>query len=83
MSEVTTNCYECEFRGSNSDKGSAHSHCKLYWQYKKHKDDFPKGNERAKEQGWFDFPYDYDPIWIEEDCERFMPKGLFPGIQKL
>ena len=83
MSEVTTNCYECEFRGSNSDKGSAHSHCKLYWQYKKHKDDFPKGNKRAKEKGWFDFPYDYDPIWIEEDCERFMPKELFPGIQKL
>lgn len=83
MSEIKTDCYKCTHRGSNNEMGSAHSHCKLYWKYKKHKSIFPKGNEKAKEQGWFDFPYDYDPIWIEEDCESFKEKELFPPVQNL
>jgi len=30
-----------------------------------HKGDVP---EYAKTSGWFDFPYDFDPLWVSLNC---------------
>jgi hypothetical protein len=36
---------------------------------------YPVGQKRAIEQGWYNFPYDYDPIWMIEECAYFEPKS--------
>lgn len=70
-----TSCHNCVHSRSNKDKNSAHIHCHLYWSYyKKQKSSHPKANEYAVKSGWWDFPYDYDPVWMEEDCKHFNQK---------
>jgi len=64
------NCNTCTHRTEID-----HSHrisCSYFWKNKNmisesplHKDNVP---EYAKENGWFDFPYDFDPIWVDSDC---------------
>jgi hypothetical protein len=27
----------------------------------------PKGKQN--QNGWYDFPYNFDPVWMEEDCK--------------
>lgn len=34
----------------------------------------PQGSEYAKKNGWWDFPYDYDPVWMTTNCSDFTPK---------
>ncbi len=70
-----TNCYDCIHSKKNTEYNSAHIHCKLYWSYyKKQKYSHPKAGEHAIKNGWWDFPYDYDPIWMENDCNHFEEK---------
>lgn len=70
-----TNCYSCIHSRSNSDNNSAHIHCRLHWSYnKKNKAEHPKGAEHGIQNGWYDFPYDYDPIWMIEPCKHYTTK---------
>jgi len=32
-----------------------------------------KGNEHGIRNGWFNHPYNFDPVWLEE-CDGFEPK---------
>ena len=34
-----------------------------------------KGNPRGIAGGWFSFPFNFDPIWLEE-CSGFTPKEV-------
>ena len=79
MSLSKTNCHKCVHSRSNSFVNSAHVHCAMYWAYyKKNKSAHPKGAEHAIKSGWWDFPYDYDPIWMQGECERFEEKSVLP-----
>jgi hypothetical protein len=51
----------------------------MYWKYyKKNKSAHPKGTEHAIKNGWWDFPYDFDPVWMTEDCKEFKEKEQLP-----
>lgn len=76
---VKTNCHECIHSRSNAFVNLAHVHCHLYWaHYKKNKSEHPQGQQHAEENGWWDFPYDYDPIWMKQDCKGFQNKTNTP-----
>ena len=32
------------------------------------------GNARAAQKGWFHWPWNFDPVWLEE-CNKFEEKG--------
>ena len=56
------NCYECKHRGElNWD---AHSMCK--------RNPVPnvKGAAHGIKKGWFNFPFNFDPVWLE-NCDGF------------
>jgi hypothetical protein len=56
--------------GDNDNMNSAHIHCKLFWRAgHSSRSEQPKGNENAIKNGWYDFPYNFDPVWMEEDCK--------------
>lgn len=74
-----TNCHDCVHCRSNSFVNSAHVHCTMYWKYyKKNKSAHPKGTEHAIKNGWWDFPYDFDPVWMTEDCKEYKEKLPIP-----
>ena len=55
------NCYECVHRLDLS--GDAHSRCNNF-QAK------VKGNPHGIKNGWFMWPFNFDPIWLEL-CDGF------------
>lgn len=75
-----TNCCECKHSGSNSTMNSAHIHCSFFWRAGHNsKSEHPEGVEHGVKNGWYDFPYNYDPIWMKEDCPQFSPKTTHNG----
>lgn len=67
MMEEKPNCYKCKFRGTIP--GSYHSCCR-------HLDSGKlniKGNPHGIENGWFIWPVNFDPIWLES-CDGFILK---------
>ncbi len=34
-----------------------------------------KGNQHGIKSGWFNFPFNFDPVWLEE-CNGFKPKEV-------
>ena len=58
-------CYKCKYRRRLD--WSAHSECMRYIQ----KRDFkaPKYNQHGQEHGWYNFPYNYDPVWQTSVCD--------------
>ena len=79
MSEIKkTDCYECKHR-RDTPPNSRHSSCDFYWRNKKSLKQerlelISNVRPYAVESGWFEFPFDYDPVWIEFGCKRFEPK---------
>jgi hypothetical protein len=70
-----TNCHECNHSGSNANMNSAHIHCSLFWKAgQRAKSEYPEGEEHGIKSGWYDFPYNYDPTWMKEECPYFSPK---------
>ena len=71
--EITSRnqCYNCTFIGTVS--GSVHSSCRRFIQ----KSDFnpPKADIHGIKSGWYNFPYNYDPVWQNELCEGFENKN--------
>jgi hypothetical protein len=71
MEATIPQCYGCVHR--QAIPWSKHSTCLYFWQHKKEMSDSPKRSVDAfaVENGWFDFPYDYDPVWFNEECVKF------------
>ena len=57
-------CYECKYRGEIP--GDCHSCCS-------NKQAKVVGNEHGKRSGWFFWPFNFDPTWLEE-CDGFGKK---------
>ena len=49
--------------------------CNYYWENKHLLSTSPASSQDisdyAKTSGWFDFPYDFDPLWITSDCNGY------------
>jgi hypothetical protein len=79
-------CYNCQNKGPVS--GSAHSSCTAYIDiYRKNNinplesfkllnrsNDIPIGDKHGIENGWFMFPYNYDPVWMRSECKLYKAK---------
>jgi len=62
------NCYTCKHRGTVPH--SAHSSCRHPEPGKLH----VEGNERGVQGGWFHWPSNFDPVWLEK-CNGHDPDG--------
>ena len=73
MSEIKPNCYKCIHR--LTIPGDCHSRCNNF-------EAKVKGNIHGIKNGWFSWPFNFDPIWLES-CDGFSdnPKDKKP-IQK-
>ena len=58
----STSCYECKNR--REIPGDCHSQCVK-------PDASMIGNKHGIKNGWFMYPFNYDPIWMESDCKNF------------
>jgi hypothetical protein len=56
-----TNCYKCKYK--KEIPGNAHIGCT-------NKKATVKGNEQGKKNGWFAYPFNFDPVWLE-NCDGF------------
>jgi hypothetical protein len=56
--------------GDNDNMNSAHIHCKLFWRagHSSRRSNQKEMKTQSK-NGWYDFPYNFDPVWMEEDCK--------------
>ena len=64
MKTTRPDCYSCRYR--RGVPGDAHSSCA-------HPHPTAKGHPRGIAMGWFNFPWNFDPIWLLE-CSGFTPK---------
>jgi hypothetical protein len=60
-------CYTCGYRGEVA--GSAHKSCRFRWTSSMRH--LPTANPHGIKNGWFNFPIDFDPVWIEGQCEGY------------
>jgi len=65
--ENKPNCRKCEYRGTIP--GDSHSECKHPEVAKL----VIKGNPTGIRRGWFIWPFNYDPVWLDE-CNGFKEK---------
>lgn len=77
------NCYECKYRGNVP--GDAHSCCKYPGNNTGMLDLFDDGNRENRKKlniqgnahgirrGWFMWPVNFDPVWLE-NCDGFEKK---------
>jgi len=63
-------CYQCKFRGEVP--GSCHSRCEFNWNTATSEP--PKGNEHGIRNGWFMWPWNFDPVWMIDECKQFEQK---------
>ena len=63
-------CYDCAHRAGVFD--SAHSECR----HPQRVDLTIEAERRGQENGWFTWPWDFDPVWLRE-CDGFTlePEG--------
>lgn len=58
-------CSGCTYR--QSIPGDCHSRCAFNWAESPHP--IPStSSQRALQQGWFLFPFNYDPVWGPDEC---------------
>lgn len=62
--ENKPNCYECKWRGEIP--GDAHSTCG-------NRTASVSGNKHGIRMGWFAWPWNFDPVWLEK-CDGFEAK---------
>ena len=66
------NCYKCKHRGTIP--GDCHSKCN-HPKISDGTDDLNvTGNEQSIRGGWFSWPMNFDPIWLET-CDGFESRG--------
>jgi len=59
--ETAPNCYGCQYRGEIA--GDCHSHCI-------NKTAKVVGDDYGKRSGWFEWPWNFDPVWLIS-CDGF------------
>lgn len=64
MSGKKNSCYNCAYRSQVT--GSAHSQCNFDWN--KTHEPMPNGQDHGIKNGWFFFPFNYDPVWMIDEC---------------
>ena len=60
-------CYKCKYRGEVP--GDAHSSCR----HPKAGECNIQGNQHGIKSGWFMWPFNFDPVWLE-NCDGFKEK---------
>jgi hypothetical protein len=77
------NCYKCQHR--RDVPGDTHSQCvhplighgmvaSILAMQNPPKDLNIKGNPHGIKKGWFFWPMNFDPVWLE-NCDGFTPRG--------
>ena len=61
-------CHGCAYR--ENVPGDAHSRCVFAWPSRA---SMPKGHPHGIRNGWYLFPFNYDPVWLE-NCDGFEAK---------
>ena len=59
-------CYTCEFR--HNLPGSCHIECT-------NPDPLMKGKQHGIDNGWFDYPFEFDPTWKAQNCICYSEKA--------
>lgn len=67
MAEDKKSCYNCAYK--RSVPGSAHISCSYKWMDSDNKQ--PKADQHGIDNGWYIFPFNYDPVWQQEECPSF------------
>ena len=70
MDKKKKTCYQCKHR--RTIPGDAHTQCAFQWNPKKQA--IPEGSPRGIENGWWYFPFNFDPIWMIGECGEFDAK---------
>ena len=60
-------CYECRHRRNNP--GDAHISCEK-------PDPEMLGNSHGVKNGWFFYPFNFDPVWKRKQCQNFERKEI-------
>ena len=63
MKNKKPNCYKCKYRGTIP--GDCHSSCS-------NTKAIVEGDLHGIRNGWFFYPLNFDPVWLEE-CDGFKP----------
>jgi hypothetical protein len=58
-------CYTCVYK--RTIPGDCHISCAK-------PDPMVQGHAHGVRMGWFDYPYNFDPIWIERPCSNYVEK---------
>ena len=64
-------CYHCKHKRSVA--GNAHIECVK-------PDTNMRGNEHGIRNGWFYYPFLYDPTWKEKMCNNYEPKEIVNSV---
>ena len=64
---IKADCYKCKYRGTIP--GDCHSKCN----HPKPQSCNIKGNKHGISSGWFMWPWNFDPVWLE-NCNGFENK---------
>ena len=59
---MKNNCHKC--RHMQEIPGDAHISCSK-------PDKFMQGNPHGIRSGWFNYPWNFDPTWMEKKCRNF------------
>lgn len=67
LSEIRKQCYGCGYR--QEIPGDTHISCLFDWR-RGSLDGIlaPGGNRHGIIKGWYNFPFNYDPTWMAEEC---------------
>jgi len=60
------NCYSCVSKRNNP--GDCHIRCA-------NPDPEMKGKEHGVRQGWFFYPGNFDPVWMDKECSNYEEKA--------
>lgn len=63
-------CHGCAFKMNNPS--SAHIQCRFDWAQLG--GEMPKGKDYGIQNGWYNFPWNYDPVWMDTECKNFKQK---------
>lgn len=66
---MKNSCFECKHK--RSIPGNCHISCA-------NPDPNVKGNPHGIRNGWFFYPFCFDPTWMENKCNNFTPKTENP-----
>lgn len=70
---MKVDCYECKYRGRDRTVRSVRIMCKHPNRMDRRKLNI-KGNARGIHMGRFNWPYDFDPVWLE-NCDGKETEG--------